>query len=317
MSGRRWSRRTAEHGLGMTSADRSVAGDHATEAMRVGRHRPVRENEGGHGNAASPQANKPGRRNCRTLLAAMAIALVLLGAACVQAANPNALWEIVHDQCVPNQERNADPTPCARVVLGEGVARGYAILKDIRGATQFLLIPTARLAGIEAPDLLVPNAPNYLAAAWHARRFVEERAHRTLPRDALSLAINSALARSQNQLHIHIDCARADVVEALREHGAQIGPQWAPLDVPLAGQHYMAIRVTGEEFGTADPFMLLADEVPGARENMGSHTLVVVGAIFPDGTPGFIILDQHADLVAGVRGRGEDLQDHACTLAQP
>lgn len=46
---------------------------------------------------------------------------------------------------------------------------------------------------------------------------------------------------------------------------------------------------------------------------MESHTLVVVGANSPDGTRGFI-LDQRADFSGGVRGRGEDLQDHACTL---
>lgn len=301
----------------MRSADRPAAGDHAREAVRTGRRCPACECEGVHGNAAPTRANQQVRKKGQTPLAALAVALVLLGTACVRAANPNALWEIVHDQCVPNQERNADPAPCARVVLDEGVARGYAVLKDIRGATQFLLIPTARLAGIEAPELLVSDAPNYFAAAWHARRFVEGRAHRTLPRDALSLAINSALARSQNQLHIHIDCVRADVREALREHGDRIGPRWAPLDVPLAGQRYMAVRVAGEELGAADPFRLLADGVPGAKESMGSHTLVVIGATSPDGTPGFIILDQRADLAAGVRGRGEDLQDHACTLAQP
>ena len=256
------------------------------------------------------------RRLAAPVVAALAVALVVLGAIGARAANPNALWEIVHGQCVPDQQRHDDPAPCARVALPGGVARGYAVLKDRVGATQFLLIPTARVSGIESPELLAPDAPNYFAAAWQARTYVDSRAHRTLPRESVSLAINSMFARSQDQLHIHIDCIRADVRDALRAHLAQIGERWAPLDVPLAGRRYRAIRVLGEALGQANPFKLLADGVPGAREDMGGHTLVVTGATFAGGKPGFIILDGHADPAAGDRGFGEALQDHACALAQ-
>ena len=37
-----------------------------------------------------------------------------------------------------------------------------------------------------------------------------------MPRDDISLAVNSVYGRSQNQLHIHIDCVRSDVRNALR-----------------------------------------------------------------------------------------------------
>jgi CDP-diacylglycerol pyrophosphatase len=67
-------------------------------------------------------------------------------------ADPNALWTIVHDQCVPDQEANSDPGPCALVELTSGQRRGYAVLKDLVGATQFLLIPTDQISGIESPS---------------------------------------------------------------------------------------------------------------------------------------------------------------------
>jgi CDP-diacylglycerol pyrophosphatase len=98
-------------------------------------------------------------------------------------------------------------------------------------------------------------------------------------------------------------------------HQAQISERWTPLDAPLAGHRYRAMRVMGERLGQADPFKLLADGVPGAREDMGRHTLVVTGATFADGEPGFIILDDRADLAAGDEGSGESLQDHACAVA--
>jgi CDP-diacylglycerol pyrophosphatase len=215
------------------------------------------------------------------------------------------LWNIVDGSCVPDQEQRGDPAPCAQVQLG-----GYAVLKDLVGRTQFLLIPTERIDGIESPELLTPDAPNYFAAAWHARSFVDERAGMALPRDWVSLAINSAVGRSQNQLHIHIDCVRADVYEALAEHHAQIGPGWAPFPVPLAGHTYDAIAVSGEDLDGVDPFTLLADGLPNARSHMGDETLVVVGTIDSHGRPGFVILANEADAATGDLASGEELQDH-------
>ena len=79
--------------------------------------------------------------------------------AAAQASNPNVLWQIVHGQCVPDQQQHRDPKPCAEVNL----AGGFAILKDISGATQYLLIPMSEIGGIEDPSLLAPLARNYFA----------------------------------------------------------------------------------------------------------------------------------------------------------
>jgi CDP-diacylglycerol pyrophosphatase len=226
-------------------------------------------------------------------------------------ADPYALWNIVHDRCVPDQQRARNPAPCALVDLSGGEQEGYAVLKDISGATQFLLIPTQRIAGIESPALLEPGATNYFAAAWRARSFVHAAAGLTLPGDWISLAVNSAVARSQNQLHIHIDCIRADVHDALSSHASEIGAVWTPFPVPLAGHPYRAIAVKGDDLDTANPFTVLADGIDGARADMGSQTLVVVGSVGADGHPGFVILASHADPAVGNAGSGEELQDHA------
>ncbi|MET0331942.1 MAG: CDP-diacylglycerol diphosphatase, partial [Dyella sp.] len=52
------------------------------------------------------------------------------------------------------------------MVPAGGGLNGYAILKDHHGPAQYLLIPTARITGIESPLLLRAGAPNYFAAAW-------------------------------------------------------------------------------------------------------------------------------------------------------
>jgi CDP-diacylglycerol pyrophosphatase len=233
-----------------------------------------------------------------------ALLILLAGRA---AADSDALWYVVSEQCVPDQQQSHSPKPCELVDL----AAGYVVLKDRDGNTQFLVMPTARVAGIESPAILAPDAPNYWQDAWEARRFVDARAGRELPRDAISLAINSEYGRSQNQLHIHVDCVRPSVRAALQAHADAIGQQWAPFPVQLAGHDYLAMRLTQPEFGTTNPFALMANGVPGARDDMGRYTLVAVGD-----PVGFVLLAGRADGLTN-RGSGEELQDHACALASP
>jgi len=237
-----------------------------------------------------------------TCLAALLAVLIVPRQA---VADADALWHIISEQCVPGQQQNQSPKPCELVDLADG----YVILKDRDGDTQFLLMPTARITGIESPAILAPDAPNYWDAAWLARHYVDDRAHRTMPRDTISLAINSASGRTQNQLHIHIDCVSREVQAALRVHASDIGTGWTPFSVKLAGHDYMAMRIDQPDLSHANPFLLLADGIPGARADMAHYTLVVVGE--PDG---FVLLAGHASGIAN-RGSGEELQDHACALA--
>ena len=67
-----------------------------------------------------------------------------------------------------------------------------------------------------------------------------------------------------------------------------------------------------------NPFVLLADGMPGARADMGINTLVVVGATEVRGGPGFIVLADRADGETGDFAGGEALQDHeSCPAPLP
>ncbi len=250
------------------------------------------------------------------LAAALALAALLLCAAGAHASDPSALWHIVHDRCVPDQQAHARPLPCEQVSL----AGGWAVLKDRDGVAQFLLIPTARVSGIEDKAVLAPDAPDYFQAAWAARGDVSARLGRTLPRSDFSLAINSPFGRSQNQLHIHIDCIRADVRAALRADLERIGPAWAPLPGGLRHHPYLARRLDRADLAGVNPFRLLAEEPGVGAAGIGQWTLVAVGAKLPDASgqgtrDGFLLLADRADPGTGDRGSGEELQDHDCALA--
>lgn len=249
-----------------------------------------------------------------TILATLAALTLLATAVAVRAADPDALWKIVHGRCVPNQTLNNSPAPCAAVSLAAGEAKGHAILKDIRGATQYLLIPTFRIGGIESPEILAPDAPNYFYAAWAARPLMEQVLHRPLPPEHVSLAINSPHGRSQAQLHIHIDCLRPDIAASLRANAGAIGPEWAPFPTKLAGHPYRARWLAEPDLATDNPFKLLAADVGAAA--MPDQTLVMAGAVAANGQPGFVLLADHFDPATGNAASGEELQDHDCAIAR-
>jgi CDP-diacylglycerol pyrophosphatase len=257
------------------------------------------------------QQQTPILRSDALRLGAIALAaMAWIAASRASAADPNALWHVVHDLCVTDVKLSGNPAPCSKVDL----ARGYAVLKDIRGDTQLLLIPTDRVSGIESPKLLAPGSPNYWQAAWDARPIFEKRAGRPVPREALGLAINSLYGRTQNQLHIHIDCVRPSVQRALQANQSRIGVRWSDLDEPLTGHHYRVRRLEGADFGARDPFKLLADGDSEARAGMGRETLVAIGASFAGGRPGFILLSDRASLMPLDKAAGEELLDHSCAV---
>ncbi len=73
----------------------------------------------------------------------------------------------------------------------------------------------------------------------------------------MSLAINSAVGRTQDQLHIHIDCVRPDVRDTLAANLDRISDTWGPFPLPLAGNMYRAIRINGPALDGVDPFRVL------------------------------------------------------------
>jgi len=223
--------------------------------------------------------------------------------------NPDALWKIVDGKCRPNMAASGQPAPCTLY----DAAHGFALLKDISGQGQFLLIPTVRTTGIEAEPLLSAHTPNYFAQAWDARARVGKAYGVALPPDDVMLAINSSQGRSQNQLHIHIDCIRPEIKTALYFMRHEIGRTWAPLPAPLAGHTYRAIRIDGTSLDGVYPFRLLAASLTDPQQEMGRHTLALVPENYAGGY-GFVLLDDHVDALHHDMASAEELQDHACAV---
>lgn len=242
--------------------------------------------------------------------------LLSLAAAAVLAAAGGGYWwnsserdrlrQIVLDECVPNERDNQVPAPCAQVNL----RNGYALLKDRNGPLQYLLLPTWRINGIESPLLLKPQTANFFWQAWQSRSVLSKARGDAVPDNAIALTINSRTGRTQNHLHIHISCLRQEVRAKLDQQASRISSQWLAFPGGLAGHTWLARRVTGAELVQRSPFLMLAEEVSGARERMGRYALAL--AQQTDGS--FVLLATERNLLTLNRGYAESLQDHQCAI---
>ncbi|WP_322046686.1 CDP-diacylglycerol diphosphatase [Paraburkholderia sp. J67] len=253
----------------------------------------------------------PSRRRAASLAATLGASLIAAMAVsgCVRLStfDANGLWKVVGGQCVPNARDKGDPGPCTTVDF----QKRYAVLKDISGRAQYLLIPTDRVSGIESPDILYAGSPEYWAGAWAAGRHVDEKLKTTLAPTQLGLEINSSTQRSQNQLHIHVDCMRNDIIDALApyRHDAPGSWRWATLD----GKQYRVTRVT-HLTERSNPFRVVSRDLE-AQQSMAAQTILVTGAGPDTARDGWLVVNSGQDVDGGT-GTAEGLLDHSCALAK-
>jgi CDP-diacylglycerol pyrophosphatase len=175
------------------------------------------------------------------------------------------------------------PGTCLEVNPHEGVA----VVRGSQGKTDFLLVPTVRIKGIECPKIWQPGAPNYWELAW--RKAQVYLPHRT----SIGLGINSQAARTQNQLHIHLAAIRNQVKVELGKHDHDITQkpeEWKNSVVTVLGRNYRVLRVA--DLGS-NLFALLREHV--ATNDMRDQTLIVTARQ----PTGFYVLNSQASLRNG------------------
>ena len=206
---------------------------------------------------------------------------------------PDALWTRV-EACAAE----AKPTPQC---LTHSQIHRYVVLRDDVSTKTFgyLLSPTGRVTGIESPRIFTMPILDFWQYAWHeAARYVKR------PHAQIGLAINSLMSRRHNQLHIHLTCAKATVIEALAK--TKVTNEWQPTPFLTLGKSTFNVRSVESLSGDNSPFKLVA-EIPGAKDNMKDQTIVVVGAT----SGGYYVLDN--DARSGASAAAEALLDESCS----
>ncbi len=207
-------------------------------------------------------------------LASVSLAAAFCATEAAGAADREALWGVVR-ACVSTHELTGASFPCLSVDVSEGEERGFVVLRPPFGAPDTILAPTRKIAGVEDPWLMSPEAPNYFAAAWKALPFSMADGSDE-GREQGAVAINSKAGRSQDQLHIHMGCLAPGAGKFLAEFSAQarIG-EWTRLPAPHLGGDYWLLRTGKESLANVQPFRLVAGG-PAATPRDRAQTMIAV-----------------------------------------
>ena len=196
-----------------------------------------------------------------------------------------ALWRVVN-ACVADLKLTGAPFPCLKVDLAGGEEQGYAVMRAPFGQDT-ILTPTRKIVGVEDPFLQSSAALNYLADAWEAWPILNH-GRRGPPDRRFALAVNSAVVRSQDQLHIHLGCLPSSAIRTLDAAAPRLPVgEWSPIGPLIPGQPFWGFRTGTAELRGLNPFRLAAKAFAGRNPAL---LTIVVAKVDIDGADEFAIL---------------------------
>ncbi len=240
-------------------------------------------------------------------------ALALLFATTLYAASglPRDLLRRVELTCLANAWVTGSAFPC----LSVDKTRGVVVLRAPSQDTHVVVVPIAPVPGVESPELQRDDAPNYLRDAWDARSYVEAEVRRPLGWDDVGLAVNSRSTRSQDQLHIHVDCVDGRVKRALASELDRIpADRWLNGGLVIHDREVWTRRVDSPTLDGVNLFKM-ADAIPGFARSPAETMLAVLGVVGADGRRGFVAVAGQSDPARGAsQFTSEHLLDHRCRV---
>ncbi len=249
---------------------------------------------------------KPFARTMRFALLVLGAGLAGSGvAAAFDVADRTALWRVVNGLCRPMQQAFSLPLPCLKVDMADG----FAVIRAPGDKTRILVVPTVKIDGIESPAALGDQLKNLWSQAWSERNRVVASAPRPLGWIDIGRAVNSRRGRSQDQLHIHVDCVDPRLKRALASRAAHPSSKWSRLELGSWAGRYR-VKEIGAAGVDRNIFKLIFDEIPGAKSRMARQSIAVVGFIGPNGDRGFAVLANSDG------GHAEELLDHDCSPSE-
>ncbi|WP_158266657.1 CDP-diacylglycerol diphosphatase [Alsobacter soli] len=205
-------------------------------------------------------------------IGAAAVAALCLGSP-AQAQSRQALWTVVR-ACALAQATFGVALPCRSIETAAGVS--VAVVDPPLPQAHTLVVPTDRVIGVEAEPLAGAAGANYAALAW--RTALGASSGRW---DGAGMVVNSARVRSQDQLHVHVDCLSprgrgvvARLLPAAQTRWRRIGRDW--------------FLATDASAGGFNPFALIR-QIPG-EPAPATVNVAVLGVMTQAGAPGYLVL---------------------------
>ena len=221
-------------------------------------------------------------------------------------AKADALLHIMNS-CVSGFQASGSPAPCVAVDLRSG----YVVLKDQKGPSHFLVIPTKKITGIEDAVLESRDNTNYWQKAFENLSYVSAALGKKAPALALAIGVNSIATRSQNQLHLHMDCLAPEVY-----HWAQSAPA-GTTEVSFKTEKYRVTKIDAPLASFINSFDWLHAKIGNGNPSAENHALALVVSPLAVGRLQFLLFDSDTGPAVWDRGGGSAdlLMDRSCAIA--
>jgi CDP-diacylglycerol pyrophosphatase len=220
-----------------------------------------------------------------------------------------ALWQVVR-ACVVDFKLTGASLPCFEVDVSDGEERGNVVLR----APLFhdlIVAPTRKIVGIEDPFLRSAGAPNYFDAAWRARSFLKSADGRAPEHDEIAVIANSAVIRTQDQLHIHVGCLKSHAKRMLATAAPNVPiGKWAPIGAIVPHTVFWGMRIRGTNLSDIEPFRLTAEALTDKMIPLRNLTIAAAG-VRVKGDDQFLILTSYAEATGTSLGSSA-LLDRSC-----
>jgi CDP-diacylglycerol pyrophosphatase len=221
----------------------------------------------------------------------------------------DVLW-LALQGCLLTKKTTGRSFPCLAVDLGDKNRPGTAVLRAPGQPTHTVVMPTAAVVGLEAPPLQQAPGNAYWKAALAARSYVVSTLKGGLSVEQVGIAVNAENGRTQDQLHIHLDCIKPNVRAALQRHSHRLREAWIGFPVRLERSYFMARRIDAAEVNSFNPFAALM-QLPGREPDLRMTSFAIIPDAHTDRSKNFIMLAYRAP-----KAHAEMLLDHSCAAIQ-
>lgn len=254
-----------------------------------------------------------GSTDVRSTFLFQALLLAVVVAASPAQASPDpyrdVLW-VALQGCLLTKKTTGRAFPCLTVDLGDKDRPGTAVLRAPGQSTHTVVMPTTAVVGLEAPELQQAAGNAYWKAALAARSYVVSALAGRLPVEQVGLAVNAENGRTQDQLHIHLDCIRSSVRASLQRHSHRLRETWIGFPGLLEGRSFLARRINADEVDSFNPFAALM-QLPGRLPDLRATSFAIIPDAHTGLGKGFVMLAYRA-----TKAHAEMLLDHSCAAEQ-
>ena len=185
-------------------------------------------------------------------------AIVLLGAMGTVFAAERGLLSSVVQVCVTNYQLTGASFPCLEVNTAQGASRGFVTIRAPLARTHIIVCRRQKSKELKTRRFSHPT-PRITFRCVGSTKICDRGGAASDQGGRYRAGDKFAAGRSQDQLHIHVDCLRRRYAQLLRLHNSALrSDRWSRLPFAFRGRYYWALLLNSADLSQTNVFRTAA-----------------------------------------------------------